>query len=328
MMNEKTIVILHQFVPDDAPQDEKDVLSEVAYVASTLRNLGYEPVPVAVSFAIDRMIASLNEIKPAIVFNLVETLQGTGKLCYMPLMVLDYLKLKYSGGHTDAMYQTTNKILAKTLLQYHHIPTPSWQSVDDAAANGLRLEFPVIVKPIWEDASVGITDDSICRDHAAFNRRVSTIAKENLALYVAEQFIAGREVNVALLADAGGPQVLPPAEILFNDYPEGKPAIVNYNAKWEEDSFEYNHTPRTFAFNSSDTGMLNRAKEFARSCWDIFGLCGYARVDMRIDAANNPWVLEVNSNPCISPECGFITAANEAGLSIEQVVRRIVDDAR
>ena len=125
----------------------------------------------------------------------------------------------------------------------------------------------------------------------------------------AEAYIDGREFNLSLLASKAGPQVLPPAEIRFEDYPEGKTRIVGYRAKWHESSFEYLHTVRSFEFPPEDDELLSRLKDLAVRCWSLFDLRGYARVDFRVDRDGRPWVLEVNVNPCLSPDAGFFAAA-------------------
>jgi D-alanine-D-alanine ligase len=141
---------------------------------------------------------------------------------------------------------------------------------------------------------------------------------------------AGRSGSaIALLGgtEDGEPQILPPAEIRFVGYPDGKPTMVGYRAKWEEGSFEFNRTPRTFDFPAADSGLIRSLVDISRACWKAFDLRGYARVDFRVDRAGRPWVLEVNTNPCISPDAGFAAAAGRAGLTITDVVRRIVADA-
>ena len=120
--------------------------------------------------------------------------------------------------------------------------------------------------------------------------------------------------------------MLPPAEIVFDGYPPGKPRIVGYRAKWDAESFEYRHTVRSFEFERRDAPLVDSLRSLALRCWELFGLRGYARVDFRVDAAGRPWILEVNANPCLSPDAGFAAAAARAGLSFERVVERIVGD--
>ena len=143
----------------------------------------------------------------------------------------------------------------------------------------------------------------------------------------AELYIDGREFNLSLLAGNTGPEVLPPAEILFHDYPPDMAKVVDYRSKWVEDSFEYLHTPRSFDFSKKDEPLIQRLKDMAIHCWNIFGLRGYARVDFRVDENSQPWILEVNTNPCLSPDGGFSAAVEQAGLTFNQAIERIVQDA-
>jgi D-alanine-D-alanine ligase len=124
-----------------------------------------------------------------------------------------------------------------------------------------------------------------------------------------------------------GPQVLPPAEIIFEDYPDDKLHIVGYRAKWEKDSYEYNHTPRCFDFPPQDATLLMRLEQMAKKCWQVFGLGGYARIDFRVDADGQPWILEINANPCLSPDAGFAAAVKQSGLTFAEAVGRILSDA-
>jgi D-alanine-D-alanine ligase len=145
---------------------------------------------------------------------------------------------------------------------------------------------------------------------------------------LAEVYIDGREFNLSLLAGEEGPEVLPPAEIRFDAYPPGKIRVVGYRSKWEEGSFEFANTPRTFAFTGKDEPLLAHLKELALACWNLFDLAGYARVDFRVDHQGRPWILEVNTNPCLSPDAGFFAAARQAGLAFPQVIARIIDQCQ
>ena len=118
---------------------------------------------------------------------------------------------------------------------------------------------------------------------------------------------------------------LPPAEIDFAAFPDDKPHIVGYRAKWDADSFEYHHTPRRFDFPANDRPLLDRLSQLAIQCWREFGLRGYARVDFRVDEAGRPWILEINANPCLSPDAGFAAAVEQAGIGYDQAIERIVN---
>jgi D-alanine-D-alanine ligase len=142
----------------------------------------------------------------------------------------------------------------------------------------------------------------------------------------AEQFIEGREFNLSVLTSSDGPRVLTPAEIEFVEFPPEKPRIVGHRAKWQADSFEYHHTPRRFDFPASDGALLDELRQLAASCWRLFRLRGWARVDFRVDMAGRPWILEVNANPCLSLDAGFAAALENAGIPFDQAIRQILED--
>jgi D-alanine-D-alanine ligase len=143
--------------------------------------------------------------------------------------------------------------------------------------------------------------------------------------FFAERFVEGREFNLSLLGET--PDVLPPAEIDFGAYPAEKPRIVGFGAKWTHASFEFKNTPRRFDFPAADTSLVRQMTNLAVECWRLFGLRGYARVDFRVDLAEQPWILEINTNPCIAPTSGFAAAMEQAGLSYDDGIQRIIEAA-
>jgi D-alanine-D-alanine ligase len=185
-----------------------------------------------------------------------------------------------------------------------------------------------VVKSVWEHASIGLDEDSVveCADALALAaelaRRLPSLGGSGFA----EAYVEGREFNLSLLAGEGGPSVLAPAEIDFQGYGPEKRRVVGYRAKWDPASFEYHHTPRRFAFPASDCALLDELAALARAAWELFGLSGWARVDFRVDAAGRPWILEVNTNPCLSPDAGFAAALAEEGLTLADALARILAD--
>jgi len=320
-------VVIHGEVPEGAGPDEQDVLAQAGHVSRSLAELGYKPTVIAVSADFSRLIDHLNILQPDFAFNLVESLLGQGRLIHMAPSILDYLKIPYTGARTEAIFMTSQKLVAKRFMQMSGLDTPPWISPDDPGANPFTPGVYVI-KSVWEHASVGLDEDSIVSVQS--EKKLHNILKAKRAplggACFAETFIAGREFNLSLLAGPDGPEVLPPAEIRFDDYPPGKPHVVGYRAKWDEDSFEYRHTPRTFHFPAEDAPLLQKLTDIAMDCWRLFDLKGYARVDFRVDQAGSPWILEINTNPCLSPDAGFFAAANCAGLKFNSVIERIITD--
>ncbi|MFO7911938.1 MAG: D-alanine--D-alanine ligase [Desulfotignum sp.] len=182
-----------------------------------------------------------------------------------------------------------------------------------------------IIKSVWEHGSLGLETEHLVTGTA---KTVTRLLKERApglgGACFAEQFISGREFNLSLLAGRSGVTVLPPAEILFTDTPADRPAMVGFRAKWQEDSEEYRNTPRRFDFTPGDTPLLRELEALARRCWHLFHLAGYARVDFRVDTDGRPFVLEVNTNPCLSPDAGFAAALDRAGISYTHAISQIV----
>jgi D-alanine-D-alanine ligase len=324
------VAVLYNQVSEGSRADEQDVLIQAETVSLALSELGFEPVPVIFSMDIPKVIKMLRKIRPFFVFNLVEAIENSGRLIHFAPAVLDFMNLSYTGAGTEAMFLSSEKLLAKKILHLAGISTPWWLSPGgESRGNRESIEGTYILKSIWEHASVGLDEDSVItvKDISGLREELKRHQEMTGTECFAEMYIEGREFNLSLLAGDKGPEVLPSAEILFNDYPAGKVKVVGYRAKWEVNSFEYNHTPRSFTFPVEDAVLLERLKAMATSCWQIFGLRGYARVDFRVDQKDNPWVLEVNANPCLSPDAGFFAATQQAGLNFTQVVKRIISDS-
>jgi D-alanine-D-alanine ligase len=321
--------LLYGRLPPRAGIDEQDVLVEAATVGRALRELGRPSVRVPLGLDLRRTARRLARLAPPFVFNLVESIEGWDRLVHLAPALLDSLGLPYTGSPTEAIFLTSSKQLTKDRLQAWGVPTPPWTRASGGGEDGCEPEFPppYIVKSVWEHASIGLTGSSVARDRQSLAEELRRRAGRGRDLFV-EAYIEGREFNLALLEGSGRrPQVLPAAEIEFQCFPEGRPKIVGYAAKWESGSEEFARTPRRFDFPDRDRELLGGLRELALQCWRLFGLRGYARVDFRVDLEGRPWVLEVNTNPCLSPDAGFLAAAAQAGLSPSEVIRRIVEGA-
>lgn len=316
------VVLLHDEVADHASPDEADTYAQLAAVETALASLGHThsriPITLNLAAAADRIRAE----RPDLVFNLAESVGASGRLIHLAPSLLDSLGLPYTGCPTDAVYCTSNKLLAKRLLAGAEISTPRAFTPDDLRRRTAIEPGRYILKSVWEHASRGLDDDSVVTPSdaaslaAALTTRLPALAGEGFA----EQYVDGREFNLSLLCG----ECLPPAEIVFEGYDAARPRIVGYRAKWDEDSFEYHHTPRRFDFPASDRPLLTALESIARDCWRLFSLRGYARVDFRVDPRGRPWVLEVNTNPCLSPDAGFAAALERAGLTMTDAVSRII----
>lgn len=324
------VVILHSDVRSCAPVDEQDVLTQVEAVADALRRLGHEALPMSFSLDLSTAAERLRNASCDLVFNLVETVGGQGRLIHLAPALLDSMKIPYTGAGTEATFLSSNKIAAKKLLRAHRLRTPPWCTLRESSVTGpfppAGLRF--IIKSVWEHASIGLEEDSVvCSrdDHelrGEIRKRLGRLGAEAFA----EQYIDGREFNLSILSGRQGPDVLPPAEIDFVGYEKDRLRFVDYRAKWDETTYEYHHTPRRFCFDRQDRSLLRSLKRISLNCWRLFELRGYARVDYRVDGDGIPWILEINSNPCLSPDSGFTAATREAGLRYDEVIGRILGD--
>jgi len=301
---------------------------EASAIAASLAELGWEPLELDLTLDLERAASDLRGLAPAFVFNLVESVEGHGRSIVLAQVLLETLGIPFTGAGLEAMIHSTSKPATKRLLALGGVATPAWMPAEAALKGRPDFPPPWIVKNAWEHASIGLDDASVAADEAALRRAITRRASsEGLSNLFLEEFVDGREFNLSVLGRRGAePDVLPPAEIRFQGFREGQPRMVGYRAKWDEASPEYGNTARTFEFPPEDAALLADLASVARRCWSLFGLRGHARVDFRVDARGTPWVLEVNANPCISPDAGFAAAAARASLSMRDIVGHIVAD--
>ena len=234
--------------------DERDTIEAAAAVAGSLRRLGYESEIVALGLDLS-VLARLAERWPHVVFNLVEALDGNGGLAHLPLAVMDHLGLAYTGATRAAYALSCSKLATKQRILRHGVPTPGYWPRGDGVPSAAR----VIVKSVEEHASIGMDADSVVSGKTAaaeVRRREARFGGQ----FFAEDYIEGREFNVSLIEMDDDVRVLPIQETLFTDFPAGRVAIVDYDAKWNPDSEVYNKTPRRFGVEASRAGPRRHAR--------------------------------------------------------------------
>ncbi len=313
--------IIYNQPGQDALADELDVLDQVEYIDRHLSKIGFDVTREGITGQFMTEIKDLQEGKYDFVFNLVESINNKGELNYFVPALLNMYSIPYSGNPLEAIFLTTSKTLAGKTMRNAGILNPS--SYKPSQTNMLKQGRKYITKPVWEDGSMGITADSVFECKPGFEDSLKDLDDSH---WFIEDYIDGREFNISVLAGPNGPEVLPPAEIVFVDYDENKPRIVDFKAKWETDSFEYINTVREFPAGRLSKKLSIGLEDTALACWHLFGLKGYARVDVRTDSEDNVYVIEINANPCISPDSGFVAAVKEAGYSFSEVLQRIIND--
>jgi len=317
------VVIAHNRVGDRDDPSTRDVLAQVAWVGGGLDRLGvpWTVLPVGE----DRDVDEIARRPGVAVVNLVESPPGSPSFQVDAAEAFARFGLPFTGSAADAIRLTTDKLATRSLLDGRGIPVAPGGLLDPENPSILdRTPPPWILKPALEDASVGLDAGAVTDDPRAASERARELTARLRQPVLVEHLLDGREFNVSLIAGSGDVEVLPLAEMLFVDFPANLPKVVDWAAKWDEDSFVARHTVRRFLSREDDNGLAERLRSTAQAAWEACGVAGYARVDMRLDDAGTPCVLEVNANPCLSADGGFVAAAAEGGLDGATVVRRLL----
>lgn len=304
-------VVLHQTVAAAAGPDEQDTLAAVAAVDAALAAHGFAVERLALGLDLAPAAVRLGSDPPDLVFNLADSLPGVvwpGPAGLAAAAMLEGVDVPFTGSRLAALALSTDKLAAKRVLSQAGLPV--------AAGPEEGWPGPFIVKHRSEHASFGMGRHSV----------VPALPAPLPAGWFAEAFLPGREFNLSLLEGPAGVEVLPPAELVYAaDWPEGMPRILDYAGKWCPDDPLFARTRRCFDGIAAD--LSAHLIRLALRAWRVLGLSGYGRVDLRLDAAGVPHVLEVNANPALAPDAGFAAAAEKAGIGYAELIGRIADAA-
>ncbi|KUK44626.1 MAG: GNAT family N-acetyltransferase [Methanothrix sp.] len=300
---------------------EIEVLETVTAAKRSLEERGIEAVPLQCSL---EALFSLKNFD--LVFNLAEGFGDDLRAEPNVAGFIELLGVPYTGSPPRALEVARDKGLSKLILEREGISTPRFQ-LFRTPDEPFSLDFPVIVKPALEDASIGITFDSIARDETNLRAKVARILETYDQPALVEEYVEGREVNAALFIGPYGAEVLPISEIVFN-LPDDVPRILGFEAKWlEESPFFQNTIPICPA--PLEPELKDRIEILAKEACSALGIESYARVDFRIrEGDDEPFVIEVNPNPCINPSgSGFARAAAAAGMDYPTLIERLARSA-
>ena len=274
------------------------------------------------------VLERLHRERPDLLFNLCESMDNDP--CNEPTFagLLDLFRIPYTGADLMALGLCLHKQRTKDVLISRGIPTPPYRDLADETALADpaldALDYPWFVKPAHEDASLGITERNVCADAAALRGRAREVMAELGEPVLAERFIEGREVNVTMVGSGADVTVMPLHEIDFAAMPPERPRIVSYAAKWDEAHVDYVGT-KPVPLQGASPALVGEIQRVALAAYRAVGLRDYGRVDLRVDPAGVPWVIDVNPNPDISPDSGCSRAFAAAGLSHPQMVSRIAE---
>jgi len=326
---EKRVLILYNEPLPHATESEMGVIQEVEAVRWAMESLGIDHQVKAVQ-GIEDVLDALEE-PPGIVFNMVESLGGDPiSYCLVP-KVCESMGWPVTGSCTSALLKTTHKPLCKAILRAHGIPTPNWQLVGNGdRLKGFKANGAIILKPASYHGSEGIDAERNLITAPYLEERVIQLARELDKRFkfgiMAEEFVGDREINVTVLERDGLIQVLELAEIDFSALPEGYPRVLDYKAKWVENSSVYQLTPRMIPA-PLDHHVSEEIRRIALRCFEIFGCNDYMRVDFRLKG-ERAYVIDVNTNPDVSLSGGLAATLFASEISYEGFIAQVIENAR
>ncbi len=277
----------------------------------------------------EEALQKLADLDCDLAFNLVEEgLNNDSALEPHLPAILDVYGIPYTGGDFLSLALTTDKSRAKEILGFHQIPTPAFQlfaAADEPLREGLA--FPLIVKPVREDASIGVFRDSVVLDEHALRRQVRRILRRYRQAAIVEEYVDGRELSVGVIERGSQKIVTPMNEVVFN-VPAGALRVYTYTAKWDSESDEYDRiVPDQCPAENVPPEAEEEIRALAVRVFEVLRLRGYARVDFRLTPEGRIVVLEVNANPLIGDESVMAVMAEKMGWSFPRLVHTIATEA-
>jgi D-alanine-D-alanine ligase len=315
----KVLVLYNEPVlPADHPDtdSEREILESVDAICTCLAAGDFRIARLGVSTDPQVLLNGLRKYRPDVVFNLFEGISDHGDTEAYVAGVLQWLGVPFTGCPFQSLCLARNKPLTKRLLLGDGLPTPEFFVVNELPVPEIPLDWPMIVKPGEEDASVGLDQGSVVTDREQLIERVTWMLETYGPPVLIEEYIAGREFNVSLIED---PELrtLPISEITFAQAEPNYWPIVTYDAKWRPDSRDFVATPPRFPTDLSPR-LAERLAALAQRAYRLMECRDYARVDFRVRHPSRPYILEVNPNPDISPGAGLARALSAAGSSLTQ----------
>ncbi|MHC4407563.1 MAG: D-alanine--D-alanine ligase family protein [Planctomycetota bacterium] len=330
MKKRRVLVLVHEdLVPPDelAGHDEKSIREwKTEYdVVSTLRNMGHEARPLGVSSDLGVIRSAIEEFKPHVCFNLLEEFHGIALYDQHVVSYLELLRQPYTGCNPRGLTLAHDKALSKKVLAYHRIPAPRFKvfPVGRKVRRPARLSYPLIVKSLTEDASLGISQASVVNSDEKLIERVHFIHEKIGTDAMADQYIEGRELYVGLMGNQRL-VTLPIWELRFTNLPEGAEPIATEKVKWDEKYQEQLGIKTGPAKNLGD-GMEERILKLCKRAYRALGLSGYARMDLRLQENGRAFVIEANPNPQLAFDEEFAESAAHVSLKYEDLLHKILN---
>jgi len=326
----RIVVLVHEdLVPPDSIENlsEKEIAPwKTEYdVITTLRDMGHDVHPVGVYSDLAVIRNAIEQTRAHICFNLLEEFHGHALYDQHVVSYLELLRQPYTGCNPRGLTLAHDKALSKKVLAYHRIRVPSFAvfPMNLRVRRPARLRFPLLVKSLTEEGSVGISQASIVHDEVELIERVKLIHRQIKTDAIAEQYIDGREIYVGVLGNHRL-QTLPPWELIIKNLPEGAPRIATAKLKWDFD-YQKKVGVITEAARHLPAGIESRITQLSKRIYRILSLSGYARLDYRLTDDGELYLIEANPNPNLSYGEDFAESAHHVEISYEELLQRILN---
>lgn len=325
----KVLVLFDGISPTKIDQDlSKEMKTEdwktEANVMAALGALGYTAEHLAIFDDLDLVRQKLENFAPDVLFNLVEQFKNNPGFDQNIVSLLEMQGVPFTGCGATGLTLCKHKGISKKILSYHRIHVPNFIVISrgQRIARPKQLKFPILVKPVKEEASYGISQASFVETDEEFRERVAFIHEKHDADVIAEEYIAGRELYVSLMGNLRL-SVFPIRELIFREVPPDEPKIATYRAKWDEEYRKRWGLQNRFA-QELDPALVAQIEQTCKRIYRLLTIDGYARIDLRLTAANEVYFIEANPNPHLAEDEDFALSAGKAGLPYPQLIDRII----
>ena len=325
----RVMVLMHEsLVPPDSMDgysDEEILEWKTEFdVVTTLRELGHQVLPIGVSDDLGVIRRALKDWKPHIAFNLLEEFHGVGVYDQHVVSYLELMKQHYTGCNPRGLLLAHDKSLSKKILSFHRIRTPQFFVVPRGkkTRRPAKIGFPLLVKSVSEDASLGITKASVVHDDQQLNERVALVHETVATDALVETYIEGREFYVGVIGNRRL-NVLPIWEMLFTKAPPGTPIIATSRVKWDLD-YQKKMGVETAEAQQLEDQAVQKINAICKRTYKALSLSGYARIDLRMTDSGDVYVLEANPNPNLSFGEDLAESAERAGMPYEELIQKII----
>ena len=294
-----------------------------AGVLAALNELGYPNEHLAIFDDPDLLRQKLQTFSPDVIFNLADTFRNNPTFDQHIVSFLALHGIPFTGCGPSGLTLCKHKGISKKILSYHRIHTADFVIIPRGKRimRPKRLKFPILVKPLKEEASYGISQASFVENDADFTERVQFIHEKLAGDVIAEEYIEGRELYVSLIGNRRL-QVFPIRELVFREVPPDEPKIATYKAKWDEAYRQRWGLENRFA-EGLEPAVVRNIEAVCKRIYHLLTIDGYARLDLRLTAKNEVYFIEANPNPILAPDEDFAQSAMKAGLSYPQLIDRI-----